>query len=78
MAAMDGSILANKVKEINNDIKVILVSGFDYSGMDLSDCHYDRFIQIPIPMSEFTSTVNKVLQVSPPPEFLNVNTSSNN
>ena len=78
MAAMNGSILANKVKEINNDIKVILVSGFDYSGMDLSHCHYDRFIQIPITISEFMSTVNKVLQVLPQPEFPNVTTSSNN
>jgi hypothetical protein len=58
-----------KVKEINNNIKVILVSGFDYSCMDLSHSHYDRFIQIPITMSELLSTVDEVLQTSPEVEL---------
>lgn len=62
---MNGSILANKIKEINRDIKVILISGFDYNGLDLSHSHYDRFVQIPVTMSELVITVNEVLEMSP-------------
>lgn len=65
MKQMNGSILANKIKEINRDIKVILISGFDYNGLDLSHNHYDRFVQIPVIMSELLSTVNEVLEMSP-------------
>jgi|RhiMethySRZTD1v2_1073278.scaffolds.fasta_scaffold364525_2 DNA-binding NtrC family response regulator len=65
MKHMNGSILANKIKEINNEIRVILISGFDYSGMDLSHSHYDKFIQIPVTMSELYCIVNEVLQTSP-------------
>jgi DNA-binding NtrC family response regulator len=64
MEHMNGSILANKIKEINRDIKVILISGFDYKAMDLSHSHYDKFIQIPVTMSELLSTVNEVLEMS--------------
>jgi DNA-binding NtrC family response regulator len=64
MKQMNGSILANKIKAINKDIKVILISGFDYKGMDLSHSHYDKFIQIPVTMSELLSTVNEVLEMS--------------
>jgi two-component system cell cycle sensor histidine kinase/response regulator CckA len=64
MEYMNGATLASKIKEINSDIKVILISGFDYSDMDLSHSHYDKFIQIPVTMSEFLSAVNYVLQMS--------------
>jgi DNA-binding NtrC family response regulator len=63
MKEMNGSILANKIKEINKDIKVILISGFDYKAMDLSHSHYDKFIQIPVTMAELLSTVNTVLEM---------------
>jgi DNA-binding NtrC family response regulator len=71
MKHMNGSILANKIKEINGEIKVILVSGFDYSGMDLSHCHYDKFIQIPVTMSELLSIVDEVLTTSSQRELRN-------
>ena len=65
MKQMNGAILANKIKEINRDIRVILISGFAYKGMDLSHSHYDKFVQIPVTMSELLSTVNEVLQMPP-------------
>jgi DNA-binding NtrC family response regulator len=64
MEFMNGATLANKIKEINKDMGVILVSGFDYDGMDLSHSHYDKFIQIPVTMSELLSSVNEVLKLS--------------
>ena len=33
MKQMNGPIFANKIKEINREIKVILISGFDYKTM---------------------------------------------
>jgi len=71
MEHMNGSTLANKIKEINKDIGVILTSGFDYSAMDLSHSHYDRFVQTPVTMAELLSTVNEVLQISPKVELRN-------
>jgi two-component system C4-dicarboxylate transport response regulator DctD len=65
MEYMNGSILANKIKEINSDIKVILISGFDYKAMDLSHSHYDKFVQIPVTLLELLSTVKEVLDISP-------------
>ncbi len=65
MKQMNGSILANKIKEINKDIRVILISGFNFKGMDLSHSHYDNFIQIPVTLSELLSIVNQVLEMSP-------------
>jgi DNA-binding NtrC family response regulator len=65
MEHMNGSILANKIKEINIAIKVILVSGFDYKAMDLSHSHYDKFVQIPVTLLELMSAVREVLDMSP-------------
>lgn len=65
MKQMNGAILANKIKEINRDIRVILISGSAYKGIDLSHSHYDKFVQIPVTMSELLSTVNEVLQMPP-------------
>ena len=65
MKQMNGSILANKIKEINKEIRVILISGFDYKGMNLSHSHYDKFVQIPVTSSELLSTVNQVLDMPP-------------
>jgi DNA-binding NtrC family response regulator len=65
MEQMNGPILANKIKEINKDIRVILISGFYYKGMDLSHSHHDKFVQIPVTLSELLSIVNQVLEMSP-------------
>ena len=53
MKQMNGPIFANKIKEINRDMKVILISGFDYKAMDLSHTRYDKFVQIPITIWSF-------------------------
>jgi two-component system cell cycle sensor histidine kinase/response regulator CckA len=65
---MNGPIFANKIKEINREMKVILISGFDYETMDLSHSHYDKFVQIPVTLWEFFSAVNEVLEIPPPVE----------
>ena len=54
MKQMNGPIFANKIKEINREMKVILISGFDYNTMDLSHSHYDKFVQIPVTLWSFS------------------------
>ena len=68
MKQMNGPIFANKIKEINREMKVILISGFDYNTMDLSHSHYDKFVQIPVTLWELFSAVNEVLEIPPPVE----------
>jgi DNA-binding NtrC family response regulator len=63
MKQMNGPIFANKIKEINRDMKVILISGFYYKTMDLSHSRYDKFVQIPVTLWEFFSAVNEVLEM---------------
>jgi two-component system, cell cycle sensor histidine kinase and response regulator CckA len=63
MKQMNGPIFADKIKEINRDMKVILISGFDYKTMDLSHGRYDKFVQIPVTLWEFFSAVNEVLEM---------------
>ena len=53
MKQMNRPIFANKIKEIDREIKVILISGFDNNTMDLSHSHYDKFVQIPVTLWEF-------------------------
>jgi DNA-binding NtrC family response regulator len=65
MKQMNGPIFANKIKEINRDVKVILISGFDYKTMDLSHSRYDKFVQIPVTLWELFSAVNDVLEIPP-------------
>jgi two-component SAPR family response regulator len=60
---MNGPIFANKIKEINREMKVILISGFDYKTMDLSHSRYDKFVQIPVTLWELFSAVNEVLEI---------------
>jgi DNA-binding NtrC family response regulator len=68
MKQMNGPIFANKIKEINREMKVILISGFDYNTMDLSHSRYDKFVQIPVTLWELFSAVNEVLEIPPPVE----------
>ncbi len=65
MKQMNGPIFTNKIKEINRDKKVILISGFDYKTMDLSHSRYDKFVQIPVTLWELFSAVNEVLEIPP-------------
>ena len=63
MKQMNGPIFANKIKEINREMKVILISGFDYNTMDLSHSRYDKFVQIPVTLWELFYAVNEVLEI---------------
>ena len=53
-----------QVKTINEQIKVLLASGFAFNDDEISNSGYDRFLQIPITMSELVSTVREVLDSS--------------
>ena len=53
-----------QVKTINDQIKVLLASGFAFNDDEISNSGYDRFLQIPITMSELVSTVREVLDSS--------------
>ena len=65
MKQLNGPAFANKIKEINREMKVILISGFNYKTMDLSHSRYDKFVQIPVTLWEFFSAVNEVLEIPP-------------
>jgi DNA-binding NtrC family response regulator len=65
MKQMNGPIFANKIKEINREMKVILISGFDYKSTDLSHSRYDKFVQIPVTLWELFSASNEALEIPP-------------
>jgi DNA-binding NtrC family response regulator len=52
---------ANEVKAINKNIKVMLTSGFNFSAVDISKVGYDKFLQLPVKLSMFVSTVKEIL-----------------
>jgi DNA-binding NtrC family response regulator len=52
---------AKEVKVINNQIRVVLTSGYDLSADDISKDGYDRFIQLPVKLSDLVSTVKEML-----------------
>ena len=52
---------AKEVKAINEHIKVVLTSGYDFSADDVSMRGYDKFVQLPVKMSTLVSTVKDML-----------------
>lgn len=55
------SNIAKEVKAANENIKVILTSGYNFSAVDLSKDGYDRFLQLPVKLSTLVSTVKEML-----------------
>jgi DNA-binding NtrC family response regulator len=64
MPALSGIQLARKVKEINPDIKVVLMTSFEIRDNEFSkvfpSMHVDGFVQKPISMNDLT---NKILSI---------------
>jgi DNA-binding NtrC family response regulator len=52
---------AKEVKAINSNIKVLLISGFNFNSVDISNEGYDKFLQIPVKLSVLVSTVKEML-----------------
>jgi two-component system, cell cycle sensor histidine kinase and response regulator CckA len=64
MPALSGIQLARKIKEINPDIKVVLMTSFEIRDNEFSkvfpSMHVDGFVQKPIGISDLT---NKILSI---------------
>ena len=52
---------AREVKAINENIKVVLTSGYNFSATDISNNGYDEFLQLPVKLSTLVSTVKEML-----------------
>lgn len=52
---------AKEAKAINEHIKVVLTSGYDFSADDVSMGGYDNFLQLPVKLSTLVSTVKDML-----------------
>ena len=53
--------IAKEVKSANQNIKVMLTSGYDLNRIDIANEGYDKFIQIPVKLSTLISTVKEML-----------------
>jgi two-component SAPR family response regulator len=64
MPALSGIQLARKVKEINRDVKIILMTSFEIRDNEFSkvfpSIHVDGFVQKPISINDLT---NKILRI---------------
>ena len=58
---------AKEVKAMNKNIKVILTSGFNFNTVDISKEGYDKFLQLPVKLTELVSSVREILN----PEVIN-------
>ena len=62
MPSMDGAELLDKVKEINSDVKRILISAFEINDDVFKDCHsIDEFLSKLIIMSKLIEVVQHLL-----------------
>ena len=52
---------AKEVKVINENIKVVLTSGYNFSATDISINGYDEFLQLPLKLSTLVSTAKEML-----------------
>ena len=62
MPSMNGAQLLDKIKEINPNVKRILVSAFEKHDDLFKDCHsIDKFLSKPIILSELIAEVQKYM-----------------
>jgi DNA-binding NtrC family response regulator len=52
---------AKEVKAVNENIKVVLTSGYNFSAVEISNNGYDKFLQLPVKLSTLVSTVKEML-----------------
>jgi hypothetical protein len=60
-SSQQDSDFPKQVKRINDQIKVLLASGFAFNDVEISNSRYDRILQLPITMSKLVSTVKELL-----------------
>ena len=53
--------IAKEVKSANQNIKVILTSGFNLNRVDIANEGYDKYLQIPVRISTLVTTVRQML-----------------
>jgi hypothetical protein len=49
------------VKSINDQIKVVLTSGYNLNSQDIDRNGYDRFLQLPVKISDLVFAVKEIL-----------------
>jgi len=62
MQGMSGTQLAKKLKEINNDVKIFLMSAFEFTedhNTDLKEIRLKEFLQKPFHMQQLVVMVEK-------------------
>ena len=59
MPKMNGCVMSQKIKELDKDVSLIILTASD-SGMDVSDCDYDIYLQKPIQFSLFIEALTKI------------------
>ncbi len=50
-----------QVKEINDKIKIILISGFHFNESYISGQGYDQYLQLPVTMSKLVNLIKETL-----------------
>ena len=62
MPGISGIELIRRIRKINHDIKVIIISAFELNGEDLRNIRYDNFIEKPVHMQYLAQTIEKILK----------------
>ena len=61
MPGISGLEMIEKVCQINQEIKVILMSAFDLDGDNLKGINYEDFIKKPVHLRSLAETIEKIL-----------------
>lgn len=62
MPGISGIELMRRIRKINHDIKMIIISAFELNGEDLRNIRYDNFIEKPVHMQYLAQTIEKILK----------------
>jgi len=62
MPGISGIELIRRIRKINHDIKVIIISAFELNGEDLRNIRYDNFMEKPVHMQYLAQTIEKILK----------------
>lgn len=62
MPGISGIELIRRIRKINYDIKMIIISAFELNGEDLRNIRYDNFMEKPVHMQYLAQTIEKILK----------------
>ena len=62
MPGISGIELIRRIRKINHDIKMIIISAFELNGEDLRNIRYDNFMEKPVHMQYLAQTIEKILK----------------